>query len=262
MTHFVINWFDIGFISALLLVGFLAFLKGFIREFLSMASWLIALLTSYIITPLIAKIFAKSHFSELAVDLIISTILFVVILIIASIMSSRINKKLTNTIPASVDQSLGFALGLVKAYLIIALFFSIITTIYSYNLFFSRVENKNQQENKQENARVGPGWLTKSYSYPLLAIGAKIVQPITDIAIDSIKDIGFGNQEEGVNQSSKSVKEIQELNKTREDYQKQLDGEGAVNSDGGSSNDSDSGKGYSKQERDKMSRLIDIIDKQ
>ena len=268
---FILNLFDVAVVSIILITALLAFFRGFIKELLSVISWFIAMSVSYLLSPLIINsFFENSQYSEMLIDIGVRTVLFTVFLIIMSIVSSKICAATDGKIPGSIDKSLGFAIGFSKAYFIVSLFFSILTTFYSHELLVP----KNDQDKKivkNSRKRVGPSWLQEAGSYGFLKVGAEIVQPVTDAAVNMIKksnsvkirdfneeDQNNDGKSEGSDQIIEKIEELKELKNTVDDN---VVDELKNNPKNQIENQVKNQKGYSKKERQKLDHLIDVIDK-
>jgi len=258
---FILNLFDVAVVSIILITALLAFFRGFIKELLSVISWISAVLLSYLLSPIIINnFFENSKYSEMFIDIGVRTVLFTVILIITSIFSSKISAIIDGKIPESINKSLGFAAGFFKAYFIVSLFFSILTTFYSHELIIPK-NDESEQVVKNSKKRVGPSWLRESGSYGFLKVGAEILQPVTDTAMSMIKksnsenikdineDIDKNNDSESFDPITKKLEELKESKNLTEESKNDPE------------NDKKDQKGYSKKDRQKLNHLIDVIDK-
>lgn len=263
---FVLNLFDIAVVSIILITALLAFFRGFIKELLSVINWVTAISISYLLSPIIINnFFENSKYPEMLIDIGVRTVLFTIFLIIMSIIGSKICAATHEKIPASVDRSLGFAIGFCKSYFIVSLFFSILTTFYSHELLTSK-DSSNQGVVKNSKKRVGPSWLRDSGSYGFLKVGAEIVQPITNAAIDMIKKsnsvkINNIDENEGSDQIIEKLEELKELKDAVGDNTISESKDNLDNVKNDIKNQSKDLGGYSKKERQKLDHLIDVIDK-
>ncbi|MCE3254589.1 MAG: colicin production protein [Rickettsiaceae bacterium] len=246
------NHVDAILFLTLFIFAFLAFLKGFIRDFFSMLNLILATLASCFITPLISKLFGGES-SRILVDLSISFIVFVVVLIVCSIISSKISDPLSEKIPRMVDQSLGFGFGFVKGYLIISLVFAIFLALYP-----------NLSSSKSKSSKIGPSWFTKSRSYDFFYVGAKMIKPLvnnmTSQIEDSAKDYEQDREidedkpvEDSIFDGPKLYKEEDVHSPTEKDSKPKNTNKPTE------ANKKDEDAGYTKQERERMKRLIEIM---
>ena len=256
----MLNLFDVAVVLIILITALLAFFRGFIKELLSVISWITAMSVSYLLSPVIvSNFFQNSKYPEMLIDIGTRTVLFTVILIIMSIISSKICAATNGKIPGSIDKSLGFVIGFSKSYFIVFLFFSILITFYSHELLIPKNDD-NEKVIKNSKKRVGPSWLQQSISYGFLKVGAEIVQPVTDAAMNIIKksnsikvqDIDGNDNFEG---SDQIIEKLEELKELKDDVSKDI-----INEPLSDIQNKDQ-KGYSKKERQKLDHLIDVIDK-
>jgi len=228
------NLFDIIFLTIVLVLGLLAFLRGFIREIFSVLNWILAIFLTYALSPVIMMFIDDNSLSSLIIGLISQTILFTVSLIIISIFTSKISRPLSDRMPFLINQPLGLAFGIGKAYLMVALIFSIITTIYSYDIL------ELPQSSKQVEGRVGPDWLQNSISYEILEVGAEFLQPVVDVAINSIKMSALKSKD---GMSDQIIKKLDDINEKDSDELQEYLEEG----------------GYGIEDLQKMQNLIRLI---
>lgn len=262
---------DIVLLSILFIFATLALLKGFVKDFFSTFNLLLAAILSYFLSPVISKFFIKSGSGQIFIDLGIRFVVFIAILIICSIVSSKISKPLAKNIPDSVDQSLGFAFGLAKGYFIIAFMFAITIYFYSYS-----TDPKSRGITRTElvkREKTGPDWLLQSKSYTVLSWGADALQPLIDslvaqtqnkLANGSTKvspaDIDTSKTGYDVNPVTNfmNIKKVYDniSDKKNEDQSLPRDIDKKSSKD---STPDDANSGYTKQEIEKMKRLIEIM---
>lgn len=240
-------YLDFALLAIMLIFAILAFLKGFVRDFFSTLNLILAAVTSYFLGPIITKLFIKAGSPQIAIELGVRFVLFVIILILLAIIGSKISQPLKKAMPEAVDQSLGLAFGLVKGYFILALIFSIVIYFYSYS------SNANQRGITRveliKKDKIGPAWIRQSESYNLLSFGANLIQPLIDGMVKQ-------TQNKVLDKSGKvklDEKSIEKIKKIKEKYDKDED----IKDIHPEEQDQDSG--YTKQEIEKMKRLIEIM---
>ncbi len=247
----------------LFVFAFLAFLKGFVKEFFTTLNLIIAITASYILSPFIAKLFVDSQTPGILVDLGTQFMVFVSVLIICSIFSSKIYVPLSEKIPEFLNQSLGFGFGFLKGYLIISFIFSILLFFYSNNPLFKDDAAKIADSKKQE--KFGPEWFQDSKSYDILHYGADFLKPFVDSVLKTTdkniekkipEDIGGG------------INAINKVIKTQRFYEQILEDENRPNKqsanepenkEAGPESEQKNENGYTDQEIKKMKRLIEIM---
>jgi membrane protein required for colicin V production len=174
-----ISWLDIILIVIMLISGFLAMVRGFTREVLSVFSWAVAAVAALYLTPkyytLLLPYIDKPSIAQIA----FAAGVFVVSLVIVSLITFRISDKVLDSRVGALDRTLGFIFGLARGFLLVAIVFILFTAL----------------------ARDQPDWVRNARSYPILQQ--------TQVAIESLlpmnpeqylpggQDQGSGSQPEG-----------------------------------------------------------------
>ena len=128
---------DLGLLAVMLISGLLAMVRGFMREILSIAAWLIAAaVTLYGFAR--AEIFVKQYVTnELVAKAVAGLGLFLLTLLIVSLFTVKISDLVLDSRVGALDRSLGFLFGLARGLIIMVVVF----------LFFSwLVPQKSQPE--------------------------------------------------------------------------------------------------------------------
>lgn len=114
MQSAAVNYLDIAILVVLLISGFFALVRGFVRETLSVAGWIgAALATAYLFEP--ARPFARGIIpSALLADIATGAAIFILTLVLISIVSHLIAERVRDSMIGPVDRSLGFVFGLVR----------------------------------------------------------------------------------------------------------------------------------------------------
>ncbi len=118
-----ITLLDIILIGVMLISGLLAMIRGFMREILSIAAWIIAAVaTLYFYAKLLP--FAKSYFNN---DLVAAAVVvggtFLVTLLIVSIITVRFSDMVLDSRIGALDRTLGFLFGLARGLIIVVIAF-------------------------------------------------------------------------------------------------------------------------------------------
>lgn len=106
--------------AILVLSAGLAWMRGFMRELLSIGGWIIAGVVTFIGVPAARPISTKHISDPLFADIAAGIIIFVVTLIICSIISHFISKRVQGSLLGPVDRSLGLVFGLVRGALVVS----------------------------------------------------------------------------------------------------------------------------------------------
>jgi len=151
-----INVFDLVVITLLFLSALLSMYRGFIREALSLATWIgAALITLYSVKP-VAEFLLPHVKHQFAATVIASLGTFFITLLIFSIISSVFARYIKDAGEVgTVDHALGTVFGVVKGSLVIILGF----------LLYSQVVSEDDY----------PEWLKTAASRPFVEKGAKVV---------------------------------------------------------------------------------------
>jgi len=116
-----LNWADIAVLGIVLLSTLISLIRGFVKEAISLATWVIAIWVSLTYTPFVA-----SHLIEL-VDVpslrlgIAGLILFISTLIVGALVNYIIGQLVEKTGFSGTDRTLGAVFGILRGVLVVAL---------------------------------------------------------------------------------------------------------------------------------------------
>src|SRR5262245_62710922 len=127
-----ITLLDIILIGVMLISALLAMIRGFMREVLSIAAWVIAaLVTLYLYNKLLP--FAKSYFNN---DIIAAAAVvggtFLATLLIVSIITVRFSDMVLDSRVGALDRTLGFLFGLARGLVIFAFVSLFVSCVFPY----------------------------------------------------------------------------------------------------------------------------------
>lgn len=151
-----ISWLDIILIVIMLISGFLAMVRGFTREVLSIFSWAMAAVAALYFTPRYYEVLIPYIDNPSIAQIAFAAGVFIITLIIVSLITFRISDKILDSRVGALDRSLGFIFGLARGFLLVAIVFILFTAL----------------------ARDQPEWVRNARSYPLLQR--------TQVAIESL----------------------------------------------------------------------------
>jgi membrane protein required for colicin V production len=120
------NTVDIIVIAVVAISALIAFLRGFVREVLTIGSWLGASLVTLYGFPLLQPKFEQWISSKLAADIVCGISLFLGSLIIFSILSHMVARFVRGSALTAVDRSLGLLFGLVRGAILVSLAYMLI----------------------------------------------------------------------------------------------------------------------------------------
>ena len=157
--------FDISILAFIFLSAILAFSRGFFQEFLSLVSWLGAIILSYYFSKYFVDIL-EGMIGNLIISKIVSYVLvFILCVFTLSYFTSIFSSKIKNSAVGMIDRSLGFFFGIIRGYILLCM------GLFAFYFFF----NQNH-----------PSWLEKSKMNDLLIQGLVQIVPIFDSENDSI----------------------------------------------------------------------------
>ncbi|WP_297322256.1 CvpA family protein [uncultured Bartonella sp.] len=108
-------------IVVILFSAFLAMVRGFSREVLSLASWIIAALAAIFLYKNILP-FVETYLSNKTVALIASlAIIFIVVFIIVSVITMKIADVIIDSRIGALDRTIGFVFGVVRGLFIMVI---------------------------------------------------------------------------------------------------------------------------------------------
>jgi membrane protein required for colicin V production len=122
-----ITLLDIVLIVVMLVSGLLAMVRGFMREVLSIAAWVLAALaTLYSYSKLLP--YAKQYFNnDIVAAVAVIGGVFVLTLIIVSVLTVRISDMVLDSRVGALDRTLGFLFGLARGLVIVVVAFLFFT---------------------------------------------------------------------------------------------------------------------------------------
>ena len=108
-------------IAVILFSAFLAMVRGFSREVLSLASWVIAAIAAVLLYKNLLS-FVETYLSNKTIALIASlAIIFVVVFIIVSIITMKIADVIIDSRIGALDRTVGFIFGVVRGIFIMVI---------------------------------------------------------------------------------------------------------------------------------------------
>jgi len=151
-----ISWLDVILIVIMLISGFLAMVRGFTREVLSIFSWAVAAVAALYLTPKYASVLDPYIHNPSIAQIAFAAGVFIITLIVVSLITFRISDSVLDSRVGALDRTLGFIFGLARGFLLVAIVFILFTAL----------------------ARDQPEWVRNARSYPILQR--------TQVAIESL----------------------------------------------------------------------------
>jgi membrane protein required for colicin V production len=122
---------DYVVLGILLISGLVAAYRGFLKETLSVSSWLVAALAAVFFWP-VTKPFARALIEpNILADILALVGVFFLILIPASFVSFRLSEMVRDSRAGPLDRSLGFVFGLARGLLVVGLGYVVFTSLAS-----------------------------------------------------------------------------------------------------------------------------------
>jgi membrane protein required for colicin V production len=115
-----ISWLDIILIVIMLISGFLAMVRGFTREVLSVFSWAVAAVAALYLTPKYYTLLSPYINKPSIAQIVFAAAVFVLSLIVVSLITFRISDKVLDSRVGALDRTLGFIFGLARGFLLVA----------------------------------------------------------------------------------------------------------------------------------------------
>ncbi|MDE0943977.1 MAG: CvpA family protein [Alphaproteobacteria bacterium] len=172
LTDFPINVTDVVILIILLISGLLALSRGFVKEVLSIAGWVVAAVATLELFPFVQPVIRRYIDQELIADSVSGVVIFVVVLTLASFLSSAVSRRVQRSEIGILDRSLGFLFGLLRGVVVIAL---------SYLVLVQFLATEDQ-----------PDWLREARAMPAIEYSAGI---LAALAPDDVREglAGIGN---------------------------------------------------------------------
>jgi membrane protein required for colicin V production len=118
-----ITLLDVILLVVMLISGLLAMIRGFMREVLSIAAWIIAALVTLYAYPRLMPI-AQGYFSSTVVATGVTVgATFLLTLLVVSIVTVRISDLVLDSRVGALDRTLGFLFGLARGLIIVVVAF-------------------------------------------------------------------------------------------------------------------------------------------
>ena len=155
---------DIILIALMLISGFLAMVRGFSREILSISSWVVAGIVAFVfhgaLTPYVAEYTVSITSNELFPRIVAGALIFLIALIFVSIITMKIADLIVDSRIGALDRTLGFVFGAARGALLV-----MVLLMFYVNFF---------PENQ-------PDWVANAKSKPMLeSMGESLVNMLPE----------------------------------------------------------------------------------
>lgn len=109
---------DVIVVVVILISAVLAMVRGFVREVLSVASWVAAAAAAYLLYPRVVPLVQPYFDSKTVAIIVAAAAIFFVALIVASYITMKISDFVIDSRVGAVDRALGFVFGAVRGLLL------------------------------------------------------------------------------------------------------------------------------------------------
>jgi len=233
LSQLPINVTDLVILAVLLISGLLALSRGFVKEVLSIAGWVIATVAALELFPLLQPIVRRYIDQGLIADSITAVGIFVVVLTLASLLSSAISRRVQRSDIGILDRSLGFLFGLLRG---------VVVTSLAYLVLVQFLAKKEQ-----------PDWLRDARAMPAIEYSADLLARLAPEDVrKGLAGVGELGRESGRSLNSTLGKAVN-TGRAAERLKEALPKAGGVATGG---TDKRGESGYTSGSRDDMNRLI------
>ncbi len=116
-----LNWADYVVIGIVVLSALVSLIRGFIKEAISLATWIIAAWVALKYTPLVAGILTETVDTPSIRIGIAALVLFIPILIVGALMNYIVGQLVEKTGFSGTDRTLGAVFGVIRGVVVVAL---------------------------------------------------------------------------------------------------------------------------------------------
>lgn len=116
-----LNWVDYSIIGIVLASVLISIIRGFVREALSLITWIVAILVAIYFSQDVANLLAPYVKSPKVAFGLSFTLLFILVLILGAIINYLLAGMIHKTGLSFIDRLLGIAIGLIRGVLIVAI---------------------------------------------------------------------------------------------------------------------------------------------
>ena len=218
---------DIIVVAIIGLSALFGFVRGFLREVLSIGAWIVAGLATYFGLPYLRP-FALQYIShELIADVATGVAIFLVVLVVASVISHVITRSVRESALGPLDRSLGVLFGIARGAVIVSVALLICDNFYA-------------PDNR-------PQWLKDARTLPVVQIGADFVRQFVPASVAAQAQSTADTAKQQAQQAMEVGQAIQIITDA---------GRNSANANTGSAASKDD-SGYSDAERKALNRTVE-----
>ncbi|WP_421723290.1 CvpA family protein [Bauldia sp.] len=112
---------DVIVIVVVLISAVLAMVRGFVREVLSVASWVAAAVAAFFFYPTLEPLVSPYLENQTVAEIAAAAVIFIVVLVIASYITMKISDFVIDSRVGAVDRAFGFVFGAIRGILLLAI---------------------------------------------------------------------------------------------------------------------------------------------
>lgn len=113
------NWADWTIVAILVLSGLISIKRGFVKEALSLATWILAVIIAFLFSERLAVLLADSIATPSVRELVAFAILFIATLLVGAMVNYLIGELVRITGLSGTDRVLGMIFGLARGFIIV-----------------------------------------------------------------------------------------------------------------------------------------------
>lgn len=114
-----LNWIDYSIIGIIVVSALISLVRGFVREAISLATWIIAVWVAIRFSPAFAKALTNDIQTPAARTIVAFAVLFLVVLILGGLINYLFSQLVERTGLSSTDRVFGLLFGIVRGILLI-----------------------------------------------------------------------------------------------------------------------------------------------
>lgn len=117
--------FDFVVVAVILISAILAMVRGFVREVLSIASWLIAAVAAYYLYEPFRGVIEPYIENEQLATIVSVAVIFIIVLVITTYVTMKVADVVIDSRVGSIDRIFGFAFGAIRGVLLVVVAFAL-----------------------------------------------------------------------------------------------------------------------------------------
>lgn len=191
LSSMPISWLDLSVLAILVLSGLLAYVRGFVREVLSIGAWVGAAVITYVLYPHALPYAQQWTEIELISSFGTMTAVFVVVLLVLTLIGGLIARGVKDSAIGPLDRALGFLFGLARGAFLVCLAFILL-------VFFLNEDNL-------------PDPVYRTRSLPFVALGSDMMLALVPADTSQRLREAIGRVRDGVSMAIEQEKTFRML---------------------------------------------------